>query len=138
MPSIFLSYAVSDEPFVSRLLEDLKTLDVQTWQDCINTIPKKPLHERLLSAQNRIDFIVLIFSSASSCRTEALSDWNDAIIDQTLHGRNWIIPILVEDCDLPEYILPDSVEDFRNPSTYSSAFEKLLTRMGLLNQKMKR
>jgi hypothetical protein len=129
MPLIFLSYAVSDEEFVSHLVNDLKALGYKICLDCIDTVPDKPLLDRLLSVQKRVNFIVLVFSISSNPGTVAASEWNDVIIDNTLHGRNWLIPVWVENSTLHRHIFSDNVEDFRNSYAYSSAFQKLVTRI---------
>ncbi len=129
MRSIFLSYVVNDKLFVSRLVKDLESLNCQVWQDCFDSFPNSTLLERLLSIQKRIDFIIVILSKSSIEGTIADSYWNDVKIDEALHGRNWLIPVLIHDSELPMYIFPDRVEDFRVQSTYRSAFQKLTTRI---------
>jgi hypothetical protein len=129
MSLIFLSYAVNDDLFVSRLAGDLKALGYEIWEDCISMPPEQTLLERLHSVKRRIDSIILIFSSSSKSGTAAASDWNDVIIDEAIHGRNWLIPIWLQNSELPRHIFPTSVEDFREPSAYSSAFQKLVSRI---------
>jgi TIR domain len=129
MPSFFLSYAHSNELFVSRLAADFESIGCIVWKDCISTSPDLTFLERILSLKKRINFIILIFSESSASGTIAASDWNDAIIDEAIHNRNWIVPILVQDCNLPKYIFPESLEDFRSTLSYSSSFQKLLTRV---------
>lgn len=128
MASIFLSYAVSDELFVSRLANELKCLGHQILHDCITCFPEKTFLAQLLSAQKQIDFIMLVFS-ASSGRGTMISDfyWNGCIIDEAIHGRNWLIPIWLEDSNLPRGIFPNKIKDFRDSSFYSLAFENLVT-----------
>ena len=129
MSSIFLSYAISDESFVFRLVNDLKVLGFTIYQDQIGTSTGQPFLERLISGMKPLDFILLICSQSSEQGTIAASDWKDAIIDEAIHGRNWLVPVLIEDSILPEYIFSDSIEDFRNPSEYSFSFQKLINRI---------
>jgi hypothetical protein len=129
MSSIFLSYAANDESFVSRLVTDLESTNYLVWKDCISTSPKLPLLERILSKQQRFNFIIMIFSESSAAGTIAADDWNDAIIDEALHGRNWVVPIFVQDCALPAYISNVSLEDFRSIPSYFSSCQKLLNRI---------
>jgi hypothetical protein len=132
MRSIFLSYRKSDELFVSRLIKNLQYLNFQVYQDCIITLPEKTLLENMLSLQKRIDFVIIILSKLSSRGTITDSYWNEVILDTIIHGRTWLIPVLIQKCDLPMYIFPSYVEDFSIPSAYSSAFKKLTSRMKVI------
>lgn len=127
MKSIFLSYADADESFASRLAGDLEEVGFLIYKDIVSVLPDMSLLDRLLAESRTLNFILLVISKSSEKKTTAAYDWRDAIFDEVIHSRNWLVPILLEDCVLPEYVFVNNIEDFRDISAYYSSFQRLLT-----------
>jgi hypothetical protein len=131
MSVIFLSYDSADSQFASQLADSLRTFNYRVFEDCIQET-SFPLLERLIECGEKIKCLLLIVSVKTSRETVIANDWKDAITDNIIHGRNWIIPVLIQDCELPDRLNISEVEDFRNDLDSREKIERLITRISSL------
>lgn len=129
MSSLFLSYArADDEPFVTRLYNDLKRLDFDVWWDR-ERMPGRALtflHE-IREAIDAADRLILVVGPGAASSDYVRAEWGYA-----LSICKPINPILrVGDYRmLPEDLRLLDAPDFRDDSNYDARLETLLRQIG--------
>lgn len=126
---VFISHASADKSFVDRLVADLCTRSIPVWYDKLDlrigeSVPGK-INEGLAGAKH---FLIVLSKSAvnSSWVREEL---NAALMKQVSQGGTFVLPVLLEDCEIPPLLAHRRYADFR--SEYSTALNELLALWGM-------
>ena len=59
-----------------------------------------------------------------------MNEWTSMFIQAVNEKKARILPILIEDCEIPPLLRPYRYVDFRDPDNYHLSFEKLLNAIG--------
>jgi hypothetical protein len=105
MPQIFISYAPEDEEKVERLYRKLSDAGFKPWMDKKDLLPGEQRQFRIPQAIRRSDFFVVCLSVNSTDRRgwiqreikQALEIWQER-----LESDIYLIPVQLEDCQVPE------------------------------------
>lgn len=129
-PGIFLSHSHFDKHFVRRLSGDLQNRGVQVWVDEAEMQVGDSLIEKTRSGIDTMDYLGAVISR-HSVRSEWVRREIDVAMNQEIEGRRIkVLPILIDDSDLPGFLLGKLFVDFRKPEKYSDEFERLIGRLG--------
>jgi len=113
MVRVFVSYSWRDKAFVSRLVSDLKKRNVGVRMDDFALRVGEPMfmkvHEEIITA----DYLVVVLSKKSICSRWVGIELAMAINKELKHERPFILPALVEKCDIPLYLFDRKWADFR-------------------------
>jgi hypothetical protein len=128
-PSVFLSHVYSDRSIVKRIADDLVALGVRVVLDEATLFLGDSLLERVSATIGNQGFVAVALSPKSvrttwvqeELRALAAGDGGDSIA---------ILPLLVEDCDLPEFLSGMVYADFTRPETYQENLDLLIRRLG--------
>jgi hypothetical protein len=122
---VFISHATADKSFVDRLVADLAAHSIPVWYDKLDlrigeSVPGK-ISEGLAGAKH---FLIVLSKSAvkSAWVREEL---NAALMKQVSQGGTFVLPVLLEDCEIPPLLAHRRYADFR--SEYSTALNELLS-----------
>jgi len=125
--SIFLCHSHLDAEFVHQLCLDLEQEEIQVWLDRAQLQPADSLIERVEEAIEEMDYLGVVLSPRS-----VKSNWVRQEVNMALtigiHARTAkVIPILIEDCRIPGFLLDRVYVDFRDRSehSYSQSLEYL-------------
>ena len=122
MPKIFLSCSPKDRPFVEQLAKDLVNSNYRVWFDNWDIkIGYNDVEERN-SGLLESDYLALVMSRDSVQSKDVLNEWS-----AFFKKKGKIIPILIDNCEIPPLLATRVSIDFRNKSKYKESFEKLLT-----------
>jgi hypothetical protein len=110
---VFISHSSKDKSFVDKLVNDLVSIGISVWYDKFDlilgdSIPGK-INEGL--ADSKYFFIVLSSNSISS--KWVIEELNAALIKQINMNGTFIIPILIENCNIPPLLSHRVFADFR-------------------------
>lgn len=121
MAHAFISYSHRDRAFVEKLYADLTANGIDVWVDIYNLQPGVKWDDALLKALQEATAIIIVLSS-SSIKSENLQY-------EVLFAREnevQLLPILIEDGEIPLDIARYQFVDFRDSTNYQQAFARLL------------
>jgi hypothetical protein len=126
-PKFFLSHSSVDKPFVSRLANDLQGKRVPVWFDRWELKVGDSLTQKIEDGISESSWLAVVLS-----RNSVKSAWvrKELAAAQALelHNRNvFVLPLLVEDCEIPIFLLDKLYADFR--TSYEQGFDSLVRRV---------
>lgn len=118
-PTVFLSHSSVDKPFVEMLARDLEPHCAKVWFDKKDIKPGRFFLDEITKGIKASSFLIILLTKNS-----VESDWVKFELRKAFgrilnsgHGR--LIPIMLEDCDLPDYM-----EDVINYSDWKELYKK--------------
>ncbi len=130
MSSIFISYSHKDKPFAKRLAADLRDAGHTVWIDEIKILVGDSLIEKIRDGIDSVDFVAAIISSTSlnsQCVKRELDLASTREIDEK---RVIVLPILLDEVELPGFLKGKYYADFREEDNYQEGLDELLERLG--------
>ncbi|MFD2170884.1 toll/interleukin-1 receptor domain-containing protein [Tumebacillus lipolyticus] len=129
MPSIFLSYANIDKPFVEKLARDLKRIGVDVWFD---KWKMKVGDSRIWETEDGIrenEYLGLVLTPEALESEWVKSDLEAAWVKQMQTKKVFVLPILYRDCQIPLFLADRKFADFRNE--YEDGFNEIAALFGI-------
>lgn len=120
---IFLSHASSDKVFVKGLAVDLSALGYRPWLDEWEILGGESIPSRISEGIDEADFVIVVLSSASIASRWVENEWQAKYWKEISAKRISIIPILLNDCEIPTLLAARKYVDFRDD--YAVAIEAL-------------
>jgi hypothetical protein len=112
--SVFISHASADSHIAARLAMGLKAFDYDTWFDDWELLPGDSIVEKIDGAIAATD-VLLVLLSASSVMSKWVRRELSAGLAKQLSGQGvLIIPVLVEDCEIPTLLSETKYVDLRD------------------------
>ena len=113
MPSVFLSHASVDKPFVRQLAAFLRQdPQITVWLDEAEIAPGDNIVTKIASGLDS-DFVLFILSPSSIASNWVREEWTDAFWDQTNKGQVKLAGVLYLDCAIPHLIANKKYFDLR-------------------------
>lgn len=137
---IFLSYAKEDADVARRLHGRFTREGFQSWMDEHNLLPGQDWNSVVLGAIRRSKAFLVLLSRHSVGKTgyiqreirEALE-----VAERLPEGRVFIIPLRLDDCDVPERLQKWQWIDFNTKTGYARVRESLIRHAGVQPLKRK-
>jgi len=126
MSSVFISYSHKDKLFAKRLAKDLRKFGHTAWIDEENVLIGDSLIEKICDGIDYVDFVAVIISKASLNSEWAKKELELAGHRELKETRVVILPILLDDVELPKYLVGKCYADFREMDEYENGLNKLL------------
>lgn len=133
--SVFLSHNHLDKDFVRKLARDLENHGVRYWLDEAEIKIGDSLIQKIREGIDSIDYFAVILSPNSVKAPWVLNELDVAMNYQINGKRIKVLPILLEKCDLPGFLIGKIYGDFQKETKYENSFEKLINSMGLVYNK---
>ncbi len=129
----FISHSRKDKAFIDTLIQALKTKKVDVWIDTESLRGGDDITKTIKKALLEIDYFIIVLSKNS-----VISEWVNFELSTTLVNeisleRKIVVPVLIDNCELPDSIKNRYYIDFRN--SFAEGFKNL---MKTLNQKPKK
>lgn len=125
-PCLFLSHNHADKPFVHRLANDLTAQDIRYWLDEAEIKFGDSLIQKIRSGIDNVDYVVAILSPNSIKAPWVEKELDVAMTQEINNRRIKVLPLLLQPCDLPGFLLGKFFADFTNPSSYDLKFKRLV------------
>jgi TIR domain len=109
---IFVSHSSKDKPFVGKLVEALKKHLLDIWVDEHEIKVGDSLVGKISEALKDADYLVIVLSQASVSSRWVEQELNAALTNQ-ISGKGVVLPVLLEDCELPMLLRDRLYADFR-------------------------
>jgi hypothetical protein len=124
MAKIFISHSSKDKKFVRQLAGDLKDTGhlpwLDEWEIKVGECIAKKIEEGIYDA----DYVVIVLSKNATVSEWFDREWKSVYWDEVNNGKTIILPVLVEDCNIPKLLQTKKYADFRE--NYTTAFDALL------------
>jgi TIR domain len=110
---VFLSHNHGDKEFVRRLATDLRDAGVPVWLDEWELRVGDSLVDRIESGIAQAGYLAVVLSPRSVGSAWVKRELNAALAEEIRRRGVFILPILIEDCDLPLFLRDKMYADFR-------------------------
>lgn len=128
--SLFLSHNHADRPFVQRLALDLSAQNIGYWLDCAEIKFGDSLIQKIRSGIDEADYLVAVLSP-NSVKSPWVEKELDVAMTQEINDRRIkVIPLMIQPCELPGFLLGKFYADFTDPSNYDMVFKRLVESVG--------
>ena len=130
MPSIFLSHSSKDKIFVHRLEKRLSKDGIRVWLDEADLKIGDSLAHRISEAIEQADFIGAIISLNSVTSSWVQKELSLAAAKEVTANKVVILPILIDYCDIPNFLRDKVYADFTDRKQFNRVYSKLLDTLG--------
>ena len=127
--SIFLCHASKDKPIVRSIAERLVKLGADVWLDEAEIFVGDSLIEKIQDGIKNSDFLGVVLSPRSVKSIWVKKEVEAALIQEIEASDAKVLPILIEDCDIPLFLRPKKYADFRTDEAVSNGLDQLVARL---------
>ena len=124
---IFLSHSSKDKDFVRKLANDLKSRQVPIWFDEWELQVGDSLNSRISDGIKESGWLAIVISNNSIKSKWVEKELNAALSEELEKKQVFVLPILIEDCEIPLFLKDKLFADFRKD--YNSGLNSLLKRL---------
>ncbi len=121
---VFLSHSSLDKSIVISVALDLKEKGINTWLDAFDILPGESIVKKISEGLEECEYVLLFLSKNSVKSNWVTKEWETILWDEIDTNRIKIIPIKLEDCDIPKILQTKKYIDFSND--YSSGLSELI------------
>ena len=121
---IFISHSSKDKQFAIWLGTDLKASGHTPWFDEWDICVGESIPEKVSHGLSSADFVVVVLSQNSIKSKWVEREWHAKYWSEIEKNQTIVLPILIEDCDIPELLKTKKYADFR--SNYNDGLEDVL------------
>ena len=111
--SVFVSHASKDARIASRVAMGLKAFDYDTWYDDWELLPGDSIVERIEGAISKTDVLLVLLSKSSVGSRWVRRELSAGLVRQLSGKGVLVIPVVVEDCDIPDLLADTKYVDLR-------------------------
>ena len=120
---IFLSHSSADKAFITKLAIDLRHLGHDVWLDEWDILIGESIPRKIAAGLTDCDFVAVALSRASVASQWVENEWHAKYWDEVNSKMIAVLPILIDDCDIPILLKTKKYVDFRH--SYTRALEAL-------------
>ncbi len=124
VPRVFISHSSQDKPFARKLTTDLERQNLYVWLDKRELRVGDSIVEKISEGLKETDYFIVILSKASVDSRWVKTELNAAMVEEICNKGTVVLPVLIEDCEIPPLLKDRLYADFR--SDYNSALKVLI------------
>lgn len=129
MSSIFLSHSHADKRFVNKLAKDLRRAGYYVWTDDAEIKVGDSLIEKIREGIDKVAYFGAVISRIS-IKSEWVKKEVDIAMNHEIEGKRVkVIPMLIDDIDLPGFLKGKKFADFRDLKKYGKALREIKDRL---------
>lgn len=133
---IFISYSHDDKVFANKLADSLKAAGYEPWIWDQSIKVGDNFIEKTEQGLNQSDFIVAVLSKSYNQSRLVQQELSAFAMKEVTTNRNNILPVLVEDCEIPIFLQDRLYADFRG--SYEEGFNQLISALKPKRSKTKK
>jgi hypothetical protein len=122
----FICYSHQDSSFVNRLVGDLSSKGIRTWLDKWEIKVGDSITGKISEGIGQNDYLIIVLSEASVKSEWVKRELNAALMKELKRKSVVVLPLLLEDCDIPPLVADKKYADFRQG--YDAGLAELLAR----------
>ncbi|MBW5892559.1 toll/interleukin-1 receptor domain-containing protein [Pectobacterium polaris] len=131
---VFISHSSKDKPFAKLLCMDLEANGHIPWLDEWDISVGESIPEKISIGLQNADFIIVILSKNSVSSKWVEREWQIKYWNEIEKGRINVLPILLQDCQIPELLRTKKYADFR--TDFNRGLNDLLSALENLSRKL--
>jgi hypothetical protein len=131
MSSVFLSHNSNDKAWVRELAKRLTQDGVVVWLDEAELNIGDSLIDKISAAIDEMKFVAAVISPQSVQSAWVQKELSLAMSKEINGRRVTVLPLLIEQCELPAALRDKLYADFTKPSNFNSEYKKLLRAIGV-------
>lgn len=121
---VFISHSSKDKQFARWLSTDLHAAGHTPWLDEWSIRVGESIPGKISEGLQRCDFVVVILSKNSVSSNWVEREWHARYWDEVERGEVVVLPVLLEDCEVPELLKTKRYANFQR--NYNDGLEDLL------------
>jgi len=112
-PRVFISHSNKDKDFVRQFANDLENARLGVWLDDRQLKPGDSIVSGISEGLRDTDYLIIVLSKASVASSWVQAELNAALMNELSDKGTVVLPVLIEDCDLPILLRDRVFADFR-------------------------
>lgn len=132
IPRLFLSYAAKDKDYARRLAKELKDTGASVWFDEWELQIGDSIKKRIDQAIAISDYLLILLSPNSVNSKWLQAEWSAALSNELNDRAVTVIPVLLEDCQIPSDLSGKLYLDLR--SNFQQGVARLVEELSLTPQ----
>lgn len=109
---VFLSHSSIDKSTVISIASDLNQRGISTWLDSFDILPGESIVSKINSGIKECDYMLLFLSNNSVKSKWVQKEWETFLWDEIGEDKIKIIPIKLDDCEIPKILQTKKYIDF--------------------------
>ncbi|MEM6485564.1 MAG: toll/interleukin-1 receptor domain-containing protein [Pseudomonadota bacterium] len=123
-PRVFVSHSSADKDFVRVLVGELQDAGVDTWFDEQQLSPGDSIVSGISGGLSDTDYLLVVLSKNSVQSNWVTAELNAALMLQLSDGGTTVIPVVIDDCDIPVLLRDIVYADFK--ASFTDAMRRVL------------
>lgn len=111
---VFLSHSSIDKSTVISIALDLSERGISTWLDSFDILPGESIVSKINDGIKECDYMLLFLSNNSVKSKWVQKEWETFLWDEISCDKIKIIPIKLDDCEVPKILQTKKYIDFSN------------------------
>ncbi len=124
---VFISHSSKDKKLVDRIVDDLRSKGISVWYDKFEIQAGDNIVEKINEGLKDSKYLVLILSPNALGSSWVNEESSFGILQQITLKSVFVIPVLIEDCNIPPLLQPRRYIDFRK--SYKNGIAELVERL---------
>ncbi|PQJ17006.1 toll/interleukin-1 receptor domain-containing protein [Nonlabens tegetincola] len=129
--SVFISYSTKDSKFVNELSAELIKNRINIWLDKWEMQPGDSLIDKIQDGLTDSSFLLVVLSENSVQSEWCKKELNSGLMREIKEKKVVVIPILLDDCDVPVFLQEKVYADFRDK--FETGFQELIRPLAKLS-----
>lgn len=129
LKSIFLCHSSHDKPTVRRLAEELTNKGSKVWLDEAEILVGDSILEKIQDGISRSDYLGIVLSPRSVESIWVKKEVEAALTLEIDSGRVRVLPILIEECDIPLFLRPKKYANLSSDDLYDTGLADIVKRL---------
>lgn len=126
-----MSHSSKDKTFARRLGNDLRQYGAKVWIDEAEIKVGDSLIEKISEGLSETEYLIVLLSK-ESCKSEWVKREVNIAITKEIHGKKVVVlPCLIEECEIPLFLIDKKYADFTNSSKYVDSRGELVKAINL-------
>lgn len=109
---VFLSHSSADKSIVISVALDLQKMGINTWLDAFDILPGESIITKINDGIEECRFALLFLSKNSVKSNWVTKEWETMLWDEISSDKIKIIPIKLEECEIPKILQSKKYIDF--------------------------
>jgi hypothetical protein len=110
---VFISYAHKDQPAAKEIEACLTACGVEVWVDEREIPVGQSIPLRISEGLSESQYVIFLMSKASTSSAWVQREWLPSLMREISTGTTSLLPVLLDDCEIPAVISDKRYADFR-------------------------
>ena len=129
---IFLSHSSTDKNIVRKMNKALESQGYKTWLDENDILIGDSITNEIGKGLKEADVVLVFLSKHSVASSWVSTEWQTKFFNQVNKGEVYILPLLIENCDIPNLLEDKKYADFTDLDSYETNLSNLLRTLRII------